>query len=391
MHLGKYSEDAIANASFALVSDTNTSGEPWVPAFEAAFSGYVGAKFGIAVNSATSGLHAALLAAGVGPSDEVISPGLTVVMDAYATLFCGATPIFADVDPSTWNITAATIEPLITEKTKVILTVSWFGHPVDHEAIYALAHKYGLIWIDDSAETIIPISRRDSGWGLPDMRVFSFESKKHFSTGGEGGMVTTDDPELATMVRKRAGIGYLHLGPDRGRTHLAARDFQNPEYRRFDTVGYNYRMTPVSAAIGAGQLQSIDEFLDTRREVANLFLHAIQGFDSMTPQNTHSSHSYYTFGVEYFPDRASGISWQSFYDKFTSAGGDGFYANCLNPYLEPSLKGRKISNQTLSTGLCPIAEGLQTRVMAFKTNYLNLEVAKKNANLLHAVLEEIEN
>jgi perosamine synthetase len=391
MHLGKYSQAAIENASLALVSDTNMFGEPWVPAFEAAFSGYVGAKFAIAVNSATSGLHAALLAAGVGPSDEVISPGLTVIMDAYATIFCGATPIFADVDPSTWNITAATIEPLITDKTKVILTVSWFGHPVDHDSIHALTRKYGLVWIDDSAETIIPISRRDSGWGLPDMRVFSFESKKHFSTGGEGGMVTTDDPELATLVRKRAGIGYLHLGPDRGRTHLAARDFQNPEYRRFDTVGYNYRMTPVSAAIGAGQLQSIDEFLDTRREVANLFLDAIEGFDSMTPQNAHSSHSYYTFGVEYFPDRASGISWQSFYDKFTSSGGDGFYANCLNPYLEPSLKGRKISNQTLSSGLCPIAEGLQTRVMAFKTNYLDLEVAKKNANLLHAVLEEIEN
>jgi len=384
MHEGKYTSAAKKYALASLETDLSPTGDPWVPAFEARFGELFGAGFSIAVSSGTSGLHAALLAVGVGPGDEVISPALTVVMDAYATLYSGAKPVFADVDPHTWNLNPAEVERLITPNTKAILTVSWFGLPSNLVELHRLAKLHSLALIDDSAETMLGRSTRGEDWNLPDIRVFSFESKKHFSTGGEGGMVTTDSPELAERVRKFAGIGYKHLGPNRGRTHLAARDFQNPSYLRFDKVGYNYRMNPLSAAVGLGQLEGIDFFLQSRRRCAELYNQAIDGISFLQPQFQNESHSYYTWGVRFDPDLA-GISWQDFYDLFTEMGGDGFYANCMVPYLEPSLRGQSNSQQKFDPGLCPVAESLQVNVMAFKTNYLDLSKAESQADILRSV------
>lgn len=354
MHEGKYSALASKYAAMALTTDISPVDDlPWVQSFETQFAKYYDAKYAISVNSGTSGLHAALLAAGVGPGDEVISPALTVIMDAFATSFTGAAPVFADVENDTWNIDPLKVEQLITDKTKAIITVSWFGLPTKLKELNRIAKKYNLVLIDDSAETMLPRELRPEDWDECDIRVFSFESKKHMSTGGEGGMMLTNSADLAEKSRKYSGLGYKHLSASIGRTSLASRVFQNPNYIRFDRVGFNYRMTPVTAAIGLGQLSELDSKLDLRRACAQEFLKAIVDADFLIPQNAQngSQNSYYSFGV-YFDEDNAPCSWQDFYDKFAELGGDGYYANCMNPYLEPAYKGGSNSLQDFFEGLC---------------------------------------
>lgn len=393
MHVGKYDSRCVDYANQALQSDSfSQTGEGWVEAFENSFARTLGSTYGVAVNSATSGLHAALIACGVKEGDEVISPGLTVVMDAFSTIYSGAEPVFCDVSPIDWNLDPEKVIPLITSRTKAIISVSWFGLPAKNRRLREICDSYGLILIDDSAETI---SKQDSviqNWKFAHLRVYSFESKKHFSTGGEGGMVLTDDPELAKQVRKVAGIGYKHLDAKKGRTSLASRVFQNPNYERFDQIGFNYRMTPVTAALGLAQLERLDVFLQSRITSAKYFMEATKPFEWLNTQPElvdGMRHTYYTFGTYLSDDRPATASWQTIYDLFVSRGGHGFYANCKNPYLEPVFLGKKLRNQNLMPGLCPEAEKLQLGIMAFKTNYLDMRVAEKQAEILQGVLESL--
>jgi perosamine synthetase len=393
MHSGKYSPSAISLAAEALRTDLESnSGLPWVTAFEEEFAKFTQSKFAIAVNSGTSGLHAALMAAGVGPGDEVISPALTVIMDAFSTCYLGAKPVFADVDKATWNIDPKVVETLITKRTKAVIAVSWFGLPANLPELRKICDKHGLFLLDDSAETMDLNGLRNKNSVLPDARMYSFESKKHMSTGGEGGIVTTDNEKLAERIRKSAGLGYKHLTAGKGRTSLASRVFQNPSYERFDSLGFNYRMTPVTAAIGIGQLSNIAQLLNTRKSNAKLMLNAIEGCSWLVPQPSSQDgveHTYYTFGVSYKGEVAKGVSWQEFYDRFCAMGGDGFYSNCKNPYLEPYFRGKKLSGQAFELGLCPLAEDLQSRIMAFKTNYLDEDSARKQAEILSTLIDDI--
>ena len=393
MHKGKYSDKAIQLAAQSLTTDTDSDNNlPWVASFEDKFAKFTGFKFAIAVNSGTSGLHASLLSAGIGPGDEVISPALTVIMDAFATVYTGAIPVFADVENETWNIDPNCVEDLITSKTKAIIAVSWFGLPSNLTILRKLCDKYKLLLLDDSAETISVNPLEPDVIYKPDIRVFSFESKKHMSTGGEGGMVVTDDEVLAKKIRQFSGLGYKHLTADRGRTSLAAKIFQNPDYERFDSIGFNYRMTPVTAAIGIGQLSNVELMLNSRIKAAIEYGEATKNCDWLVPQPTHQdgvSHTYYTFGVRFLGLQKRNLTWVEFYQRFTEAGGDGFYANCKNPYLEPIFYGKNYGKQLFTSGLCPIAEKVQTEIMAFKTNYLDKDVLNKQAELLSKLIDEI--
>lgn len=393
MHAGKYSKNVISTASLSLTSDVNPIDKlGWTTSFESVFGAHSGDEYAISVNSATSGLHAALLAFGVGEGDEVISPALTVVMDSFVTDFVGATPVFADVEPDTWNIDPISVKKLITSKTKAIISVSWLGLPTNLSELRQIADTHGLALIDDSAETILDPADRPNDWNMAHCRVFSFESKKHMPTGGEGGMVTTSDPELATKIRKFAGLGYKHLSATTGRTSLAgARDFQNPDYLRFDTVGFNYRMNSVTAAIGVAQVEELPRLLSLRKLAAEHYLQAIEGCSWLIPQRVPNgvTHSYYTFGIDYLGEIQRGVSWQDFYDRYREMGGDGFYANCMNPYLEPVFRGKKIGNNVMEVGLCPNAEGLQRRLMSFKTNYKNVEDMIYQSNIMSNLIDEI--
>ncbi len=366
------------------------SGVSWVNEFEQRFSERMGVQHAIACNSGTSGLHAALFAAGVGPGDEVIMPALTVIMDAYAAIHLGAIPIFADVYEDTHLISVEEIERLITSKTKAIITVSWEGLSCDMDPIMDLARKNGIKVIDDSARTVLGEYKGRLAGTIADISVFSFEAKKHLTSGGEGGMIVSDDSELAQAARKFAGIGYRHLTADAGRTHLAIDTVQDPAYKRFDVIGLNYRMNDVSAAVGLGQLENIEEIVGRRKAVGQMFLDATAGYDWFIPQHTPENlvHAYYTFSVDYSGDKVHGTTWKEFYHKYKDRGGDGFYGAVVIPYLEPALEGKSMGRQSFEPGLCPVAEGLQQRVMCFKTNYRNLETARIKIDVLAKLLSE---
>tara|TARA_E500000331_G_C17202906_1_gene690030 strand:+ start:120 stop:1256 length:1137 start_codon:yes stop_codon:yes gene_type:complete len=350
--------------------------------FEEKFCEKFGVDYSVAINSATSGLHAALAAAGVGPDDEVIQPSVTVIMDAYATLYLGATPVFVDINPETWNIDVNEIEKSITEKTKAIIVVSLYGLPVDIDPIMDLARKHNITVIDDSAETVLSDYKGKYSGTCADIGVFSFEKTKHITSGSEGGMVVTNSEELAKKVRKFGGIGYKNLTATAGRTSLASSVFQNPNYERFDSMGYNYRMNLVTAACGLANFEILDQLIDRRKEIGSMFLEAVDGCSWIKTQKVedYCEHSYYTFAFLY---EHTEVSWEQFYNTYIEMGGDGFYACWKNPYLEPSLKSK------FSTVSCPIAEEYQKKLMCFKTNYRDLGLAQRKVNVLKNLINNI--
>ena len=364
---------------------------PWVQRFEEAFASKVGSEFAIAVNSGTSGLHAAIYAAGVGPGDEVIQPAMTVVMDAYATIHLGGIPVFADIVPETQHIDPEDIARKITLRTKAIITVSWQGLPVDMDPIMEIARKHNLIVIDDSAQTMMGRYKEKIAGTTAHIGVYSFENKKHLTTGSEGGMIVTSDPELATRARKFAGIGYKHMTATAGRTHLALSTVQDPTYERFDTIGLNYRMNAISAAVGMAQLERVEHIVARRQACARLFLEAIAGCKWTIPQTVMENieHSFYTFAIDYRGESEHGVKWKEFYNRYLEMGGDGFYGCVVTPYLEISMRGKNYGGVVMEEGLCPKAELLQKRIMQFKTNYRDLGIAKKKAELLSKLIDII--
>lgn len=389
---GKFNGNEAEYVLRALDSENPETGKfPWVQTFEEKFAEKVGSRYAIAVNSGTSGLHAALYAAGVGSGDEVIQPAVTVVMNAYVTYHLGAIPVFVDVDSETWNIDARKIEEKIGPKTKAIMAVSIYGLPVDIDPIMNIANRHNLVVIDDSAETLMAKYKGRVAGTQAHLGVFSFEKSKHMTSGNEGGMIVTSDEHLAVKARKFAGIGYRNLTASAGRTSLASSIYQDPDYERFDTIGLNYRMNAVSAAVGLAQLERADSLVERRKAIGRMFLDAVGGCTWVRPQHVpdHSEHTYFTFGLLYSGMKHKGIGWKDFYNRYKERGGDGFYGCWKNPYLEPSLRGKRMGNQTFEKGLCPVAEEIQGKMMAFKTNYRDLDEARYKTLILAKLIDEI--
>ena len=376
----KYSDMAIANAISMLRGSPFYGDEEmdWVREFEQDFARVSGHKHNIAVNSGTSALHAALAAFNVGPGDEVIMPALSVVMNAYAALALGATPVFADANPDSWNIDLESIMKVTTAKTKAIITVSWFGLPVDLAPIKDFASKNNILVLEDAAESLGATYKNNPSGKYADAVAYSFENKKHLTTGGEGGMISTSDSEIATKARKFAGLGYRHLSADAGRTSLASSVFQRPDYERYDTISLNYRMSPLAAAVGLGQLYHFESIIELRQSNARTLLEIICAHQDFIPQRVpdFATHAYYTCAVKYIGSRP----WQDIYNQVTANGGDGFYGHVLNPYLEPVFKGGKTLNQSWDSGLCLVAESIQPQVMAIKTDFRDARDLEKNVN-----------
>jgi perosamine synthetase len=226
----------------------------YIEQFEEAFASFCGVKHAVSCCNGTAALHVALLAMGVGPGDEVIVPTLTFVATANSVTYCGARPVMVDSEPETWNIDPTKLKKRITSRTKGIIAVHLYGHPANMDPILGIAKKHNLFVLEDAAEAHGAEYKKIKVGSLGDIAVFSFYGNKIITTG-EGGMVVTNDPTIADGVRRLKGQG---MDPDR-------------RYW-FPTIGYNYRMSNIAAAIGLAQLEKVDYHMARRREIADHYI-----------------------------------------------------------------------------------------------------------------------
>lgn len=238
-----------------VLSGTTLVHGPVTRAFEEAFAARVGAAHAVSVSSCTAGLHLSLLASGVGPGDEVIVPAMTHVATAHAVEFCGAKPVFVDVEADTGNMDPQAVEAAMNERIKAVMPVHYLGLPCDMDRISASATRFGAVVIEDCALAVDAIygDRKAGRLGLAGC--FSFYPVKHITTI-EGGMVTTDDDEMAAAIAQRKAFGYDRTLEDRVK----------PGIYDVTVLGYNYRMNEVQAAVGLAQLEKLDTHQEARAD-----------------------------------------------------------------------------------------------------------------------------
>lgn len=243
-----------------LQSDYLTTG-PMVGEFEQKVADYVGAKYAVAVNSGTAALHIACLAAGIGDGDEVITTPITFAASANCVRYCGGTPVFADICEDSYNIDADEIEKRITPHTKAIIPVHFAGQPCDMDAIGELARKHHLLIIEDGAHALGAVYKGRRIGSISDMTCFSFHPVKPVTTG-EGGIVVTDDKNLYKRL-----VMFRSHGITRDSELLEEKEPGGWYYEQL-ALGYNYRITDISCALGCSQMEKLDGFLEKRREIA---------------------------------------------------------------------------------------------------------------------------
>jgi len=270
--IGKKEAEAVARV---MQSGMIAQGEV-VAAFERAFASYIGVAHAIATSNGTTALHAALLAAGIGPGDEVIVPSFTFIATATSVSMCGARPVFADVDDRFFALDPGSAEALVTKRTKAVLGVHLFGQPFDIPGLSDLCRDHGLLLLEDACQAHGSSFRGRRLGSFGEMACFSFYATKNMTTG-EGGMVTTDDPELASQVRLLINHGqkakYLHTA-----------------------LGYNYRMTDMNGAMGLVQLERLEGMNAKRAENAKYLdrVFRCEGVipPAVRPDSTHVYHQY---------------------------------------------------------------------------------------------------
>jgi perosamine synthetase len=269
--------DAERNAVDAVLRSGNLASGVNVAAFEAAFAEFCGVEHAVALGSGTAALHLGLLASGIGPGDEVIVPSFTFAASANAVAMCGATPVFADVDPDTFCITAETIAPRITNRTKGIMPVHLYGHPAEMDKINALAEAHGVGVYEDAAQAHGADweGRRVGAWG--QFGAFSFYPTKNMTTG-EGGMLTTNEAEVAD------------------RTRLLRNQGMRKRYEH-EISGLNERMTEIEAALGLIQLRQLDGWTSARRAHAAHYRGYLDPTLGLPREPAKGTHVYHQFTI----------------------------------------------------------------------------------------------
>ncbi len=260
-------QDEVAAAGRAILSGWVTQG-PEVAAFEREFAAFVGAQHACAVSSGTTALHLALLSVGVRPGDEVITVSHSYIATANSIRYCGALPVFVDIDPATFNIDPAKIEPAISGRTRAILCVHQMGMPCDLKAVVELGHRHKIPVVEDAACAVGSEIRWDGHWekiGRPhsDVACFSFHPRKLLTTG-DGGMLTTASAEIDGKFRLWRQHGMST--PDTVRHSSAVVTFES-----YPELGFNYRLTDIQAAVGREQLKRLPEALTQRRQMAQRY------------------------------------------------------------------------------------------------------------------------
>ncbi len=277
--------DEEKNAVLAVLASGMIAQGPVTAAFEEEFATYCGVPHAVATSNGTTALHAALLAAGVGPGDEVIVPAFSFFATASSVSMCGARPVFSDIDPATATIDPDDLFAKVTPKTKAVIGVHLYGQPCDIAAVKKICESGDLVFIEDAAQAHGATYQRRKTGNLGDMGCFSFYATKNMATG-EGGMVTTASDEYDERLRRVINHGqsekYLHT-----------------------ELGYNYRMTDINAAIGRVQLARLDGFNRRRQENAAYYRTHITApglvLPSVAPGRTHVWHQYSLRLTEKFP------------------------------------------------------------------------------------------
>lgn len=284
-------EPAISEEEIIAVVEALRKGEisgsfgDYIPAFENAFAEYCGCKYGIAVSSGTTALHLAVCAAGVGKGDEVLISSSTNIATALAVVHNNALPVPVDSESATWNLNIDLIEALITEKTKAIIPVHLYGHPVDMHRLMEIARRHNVIVIEDCAEAHGATCRGKKVGNFGDMGCFSFYANKVITTG-EGGMIVTNDVEYAEKLCLLRNLA-----------------FTKPRFRH-EYLGYNFRMTGYQAAMGLVQMKKIEKIIEQKRRIAhayNRYLEDVKGLQLPCEANW-ARNVYWMYAIVIKPD-----------------------------------------------------------------------------------------
>jgi dTDP-4-amino-4,6-dideoxygalactose transaminase len=296
---------------------------PWVKRFEEEFAGYCGAEYGLAVTSGTTGLQLAMIAAGVGPGDEVITTPLSWIATANAAAGLGAEVIFADVDERTLNLDPASVEKKITPRTKAILPVHLYGQCSDMDALNDLARPRNIRVVEDAAHAAGAEYKGRKAGSLGDIAVFSFHQQKNMVTLGEGGLITTSDKSLYLRMLSHRSLCCLTYDP-KGK-YLPLDETIHPMGKRywfldFEEIGFNYRMTDVQAAVGLVQLRKLDSLNQRRMQIAAAYSAGLKNLRGLTlpfiaPGNKHVFHIYCMLVEDTFSRSKEDFMWELYTGK----------------------------------------------------------------------------
>ena len=263
---------------------------PAVGAFEEAFASFTGAAHAVAVSNGTAALHLAMLAAGIGPGDEVIVPALTFAASANCVRYVGATVVFADVDPYTLTVDVAHVASLITPRTRALVAVDFAGLPADLVALRALADRHGLVFVEDGCHAPGATCDGHAVGTVADVTTFSFHPVKHLTTA-EGGMITTASASLATTLRTLRNHGIT--------TDHRQREMMGTWEYDMVALGFNYRLSDLQCALGTSQLRKLPQWIARRRELAARYDAALADEPGLVRQSVPSGrvHAYHLYPV----------------------------------------------------------------------------------------------
>jgi len=315
---------------------------PTIDAFEEALAARVGAPYAAAVSSGTAGLHLLCRLAGFGPGDEVITSPFSFVSSANCFLFDGATPVFADVDPRTFNLDPAAVEAAITERTRGIVAVDIFGYPCELDELRAIADRHGLVLIDDACEALGAEYRGAALGSHGPSAVFAFYPNKQMATG-EGGVVTTHSEEEWRQLRSLRNQGRAYEGG--GWFHHVQ-------------LGFNYRWTDIQAAIGLVQLEKLDDILRRRSDVAARYseaLSSVEGVETPLADDADHRRSWFVYVVKLAPELDRDRVMAALREQGVATAE---YVPCI--HLQPYMRER----YGFGKGLCPTAEETSRRTLA---------------------------
>ena len=299
----RFGDAELKYVSECVLTGWVSSAGKFVERFEKQFSEFCQTQYAVSTSNGTTALHLCLLALGIGPEDEVIVPTLTFIATANAATFTGATPVFVDSEIESWNMDADGIERALSPKTKAIIPVHLYGHPANMTRILDIARKYNLAVIEDAAEAHGALYKGKKVGSLGNLGVFSFYGNKTITTG-EGGMIVTDNKNLAEKIRILRDHG---MDPQRRYWH--------------SVLGYNYRLTNIQAALGVGQMERIDQIVEQKRKNAALYHKGLQDVPGITlpPEAAWAKNIYWLYSI-LIDEKKFGLSSQELGDRLKKRG-----------------------------------------------------------------------